>query len=89
MFNIKFVRGDINTALNDPHNIVITEETAKKYFGDEEALGKTLASRGYVVTVTGVVKSMPHNSHIRFDFLVPIEWLTELGGTHKWLERAI
>ena len=34
MFNIKFVRGDINTALNDPHNIVITEETAKKYFGD-------------------------------------------------------
>ncbi|MEI6050042.1 MAG: ABC transporter permease [Bacteroidota bacterium] len=88
MFNIKFVRGNINTALNDPHNIVITEETAKKYFGDEEALGKTLASRGYVVTVTGVVKSMPHNSHIRFDFLVPIEWLTELGAhINGWNER--
>jgi putative ABC transport system permease protein len=88
MFNIKFVRGNINTTLNDPHNIVITEETAKKYFGDEEALGKTLASRGYVVTVTGVVKSMPHNSSIRFDFLVPIEWLTELGGhINGWNER--
>jgi putative ABC transport system permease protein len=88
MFNIKFVSGNINTALDDPHNIVITEETAKKYFGDEEALGKTLASRGYVVTVTGVVKSMPHNSSIRFDFLVPIEWLSELGGhTNGWNER--
>jgi len=88
MFNIKFVRGDINTALNDPHNIVITEETAKKYFGDEEALGKTLASRGYMVTVTGVVKSMPHNSHIQFNFLVPIEWLTDLGAhINGWGER--
>jgi len=80
MFNIKFIHGDINTALNDPHNIVITEETAKKYFGDDEALGKTMASRGFMVTVTGVVKSMPHNSHIQFNFLVPIEWLSELGG---------
>jgi putative ABC transport system permease protein len=88
MFNIKFVRGDINTALNNPHNIVITEETAKKYFGDEEALGKTLTSRGYVVTVTGVVKSMPHNSHIQFNFLVPIEWLTDLGAhINGWGER--
>jgi len=35
MFDIRFVRGDINTAFNDPHNIVITEETAHKYFGNE------------------------------------------------------
>jgi putative ABC transport system permease protein len=75
MFNIKFISGDINTALNDPHSIVFTEETAKKYFGDEEALGKTIASRGFMVTVTGVVKSMPHNSHIQFGILVPLEWL--------------
>jgi putative ABC transport system permease protein len=73
MFSVEFVRGNINTALNDPHNIVITEETAHKYFGNEDALGKTLPSRGYDVTVTGVVKSFPHNSHIQFDFLVPIE----------------
>lgn len=80
MFGIEFVHGDINTALNDPHDIVITEETAKKYFGDDVALGKTMESRGFVVTVTGVVKSMPPNSHIQFNFLVPIAWLTGLGG---------
>jgi putative ABC transport system permease protein len=88
MFNVKFVRGDINTALDDPHSIVITEETANKFFGAEDALGKTILSRGYVVTVTGVVKSMPHNSHIQFNYLVPIEWLTELGGhINGWGER--
>jgi len=88
MFNIEFVHGDINSALNDPHNIVITEETAHKYFGNEDVLGKTIQSRGYVVTVKGVVKSLPHNSHIRFDFLVPIAWLKELGAQiNDWGER--
>ena len=79
MFDIEFVRGDINSALNDPHNIVITEEMAHKYFGNEDALGKTLTGIAglSVLTVTGVVKSLPHNSHIQFDFLVPIELLTE------------
>jgi len=88
MFNIQFVQGDINSAFDDPHNIVITEEMAHKYFGNEDALGKTLPSRGYVVTVTGVVKSLPQNSHIRFNFLVPIEWITELGAhINDWNER--
>ena len=76
MFNIEFVQGDINSALNGPHNIVITEEMANKYFGNEDALGKTLTCMQVIVfTVTGVVKSLPHNSHIQFDFLVPFEFL--------------
>jgi len=89
MFSVEFVRGDSNTALNDPHNIVITEETAHKYFGDEEALGKTLPSRGYDVTVTGVVKSFPPNSHLHFDFLVPIEWIAGAGSTiNDWSDQG-
>ena len=42
MFNIEFVQGDINSALNEPHNVILTEEMAHKYFGNEDALGKTL-----------------------------------------------
>jgi hypothetical protein len=80
MFNIQFVQGDINSALNDPHSVVLTEEMAHKYFGNKDALGKTLTeSLGYQVTVTGVIKK-PHNSHLRFDFLVPIELLKERGA---------
>jgi putative ABC transport system permease protein len=89
MFNIGFVRGDINTALNDPHNVILTEEMAHKYFGSEEALGKTLQeSLGYLVTVTGVIKK-PHSSHLRFDFLVPTELMKERGGpVNDWEFRC-
>ncbi|MDH4157528.1 MAG: ABC transporter permease, partial [candidate division Zixibacteria bacterium] len=55
---------------------VLTEETAEKYFGDEEALGKVLRldnERDY--TVTGVVKNAPANSHITFDMLLSFETL--------------
>jgi putative ABC transport system permease protein len=89
MFGIRFIRGDINTALDDPHSIVITEEIAKKYFGNEEALGKTVASRGFNVTVTGVVKSMPENCHIQFNILIPVEWMSILAPHQLdgWNER--
>jgi putative ABC transport system permease protein len=88
MFDVKFVRGDINTALNDPHNIILTEETARKYFGNSDPLGKTIASRGFEVKVTGIVRSMPGNSHVQFNILIPIEWLSGLGAhTNDWNER--
>jgi putative ABC transport system permease protein len=90
MFNIEFLSGDINTALNAPHNIVITEETAHKYFGNEDALGKTLPSRGFLMTVTGVVKSLPLNSHIRFDFLISTDFFMEFGAhVNNWEDRGL
>ncbi|HEY5124532.1 MAG TPA: ABC transporter permease, partial [Ignavibacteria bacterium] len=89
MFNIEFVRGDINSALNEPHNIVITEKMAHKYFGNEDALGKTLTELNNVLTITGVVKSLPHNSHIQFDILFPIERATESGNpVNDWNWRV-
>ncbi len=89
MFSIGFVRGDMNTAFNDPHNIVITEETARKYFGNEEALGKTLLSRGFLVTVTGVVRSLPQNSHILFNILVPTQLLMGFGAKiNEWEDQG-
>jgi putative ABC transport system permease protein len=81
LFNLEFVRGDINSALTGPHDLVLTEEMANKYFGKEDPLGKTLTiMKSFVFTVTGVVKSLPQNSHIKIDFLVPFEFLTDLGA---------
>ena len=80
MFDIRFIRGDLKSSLNAPHDAVITEEMANKYFGSEDPLGKPLnATGGSVFTVTGVIKSMPHNSLIQFDFLVPFDLLKEVG----------
>jgi putative ABC transport system permease protein len=81
MFNIEFVHGDLKSALSGPHDILITEEMANKYFGNEDPIGKSFTEmKTFVFTVTGVVKSLPHNSHIRFGFLIPFEFLTEFGA---------
>jgi len=76
MFDIEFVKGDINTALNAPHNILITEKMAHKYYGDDDPLGNNLTAIGgkVVFTITGVIKSLPANSHIHFDMLLPVDW---------------
>jgi ABC-type antimicrobial peptide transport system permease subunit len=74
MFNVEFIAGDINNALNEPNNIVLTEKIARKYFGNENPMGKTLklAESDEIYTVTGVVKN-PHHSHLLFDLLIPIK----------------
>ncbi|MGD2090558.1 MAG: ABC transporter permease [Candidatus Aminicenantes bacterium] len=80
MFTFPFVKGDPKTAFSAPHSVVITEEMAKKYFDDQEPLGKTLKlNHQYHFMVTGVIKNIPLNSSIRFDFFVPLAFFKELG----------
>jgi len=80
MFTIQFIKGDISSALIEPRSLVMTEETAEKYFGKEDPLGKTIKiNRDQVFTVTGVIKKLPVNCHINFDLLVPFTYLRETG----------
>lgn len=80
MFTFPFVKGEPKTAFSAPHSVVITEEMAKKYFDDQEPLGKTLKlNHQYNFMVTGVIKNIPLNSSIRFDFFVPLAFFKELG----------
>jgi putative ABC transport system permease protein len=89
MFNIEFVRGDRMTALSGPHNMVITEEMARKYFNDDDPLGKTLMSMNFTFTITGVVKSLPQNSHIQFDLLIPFDFYSTFGANlNSWSVNA-
>ena len=70
VFAIPFLRGNPKTALTQPNTVVITCSMAKKYFGDENPMGKTLIAdnrRDWVVT--GVVEDVPPNSHFHYDFL--------------------
>jgi putative ABC transport system permease protein len=72
MFSFPFIKGDPKTALKDRYSIVITENMAKKYFGDEDPMGKVLKILEDF-TVTGVIKNIPENSHLHFDCIFPIE----------------
>lgn len=69
VFDFEFVAGDKATALSKPYSLVITESTKLKYFGREDAVGKVLDIEGSPVTITGVIKDHPDNSHLQFEFL--------------------
>jgi putative ABC transport system permease protein len=71
IFSFALLKGDPRSALTGPHKAVVTESTAKKYFGEDNPVGKLLqvGSDTDLYVVTGVTKDCPSNSQIRFDFL--------------------
>jgi ABC-type antimicrobial peptide transport system permease subunit len=86
MFTFPLAAGEPKeTALVRPHTLVMTEETAGKYFGSDDPVGKVVTvNNRYAFTVTAVMKAAPPNSTLKPDMLVPIEFLRELGD---WSER--
>lgn len=82
MFNFPLMEGNPATALNSAKNIILTQQLAKKLFGDQDPMGKTVRvdSVDYL-TVTGVLKDLPANTSFQFDYLLPWSYLTKLFGT--------
>jgi len=79
-FSFPVVQGNASAALEDPWSIVMTVESAKKYFGNEDPLGKIINVNGtYEFTVTAVVDDPPSNSSIKFNFLINFKFLEKLG----------
>jgi putative ABC transport system permease protein len=85
VFDLPMLKGDPNTALTAPMTIVLTEKAAAKYFGKSDALGETLLLDGKNMKVTGVIKDLPENSHLRFDFLISMATAQAKGSGYDWL----
>lgn len=83
VFTFPFVKGSRKEAFATPQSILITESTAKKYFGDEEPIGKPLRAEDAEYFIAGVVKDVPANSHFHFDILVPLRTSEERFNT-EW-----
>jgi len=82
IFTMPFVKGNAATAFSEPHSIVLTEEAAAKYFGQEEPVGQVLRiSNRDDFLVTGVIKNIPENAHLKYDLLAPFIYLQELGSS--------
>ncbi len=83
VFTHKFIAGDPNTCLTQLNTLVVTESTAKRYFGDDDPLGKSLIIDGQPWNVTAVIEDVPENTHLKFDILlsrlVDREWVMEQG----------
>ncbi len=73
VFALPVISGDTKTALNEPNTVVITESTARKYFGDLNVLGKNVEVKtGETVTpykITAVINDLPKETHFNFDFI--------------------
>ncbi len=71
MFPLKFLRGNPKTAL-DPLSIVLTEETAKKYFGEKDPIGQVLKINKTDFGVKAVLASLPEHFHLDFNYIMPM-----------------
>ncbi|MCI0696534.1 ABC transporter permease [candidate division KSB1 bacterium] len=79
VFDFKLLHGDAKTALTRPLSIVLSEQTARKFFGDVVPLGETiLGFREQLYTITGVIADAPANSHLRYNAL--ISWSSTVAG---------
>lgn len=82
VFDFPLLRGYPRTALKAPSSVVLSESTAKKYFGDSDPMGQTLLIRdeGIAVRVTGVMKDMPENTELKADMLVSMSMPLKLDA---------
>jgi putative ABC transport system permease protein len=78
VFTLDVVKGNPKTALSDPFSIMLTEEEAKKYFGNEDPINKVIrANTQFDVKVTGVYKAFPSNTHMHPNMLVSFNTLKD------------
>jgi len=91
MFDFNLERGNRESALSDPHSLVLTREVAEKYFGSMDPVGQSLVlNNTYSFTVTGIIEEAPDNSSLNFQCLLPFEFLRETGQySEHWGSNSI
>ncbi len=77
IFTYPIEKGQKQDALSDPKSIVITKNIAEKYFGNEDPIGKVLELNSeYQFKVSAILRDIPGNSHLHFNILIPVHYLT-------------
>ena len=91
MFDFKLIQGSLSQQLRDKYKIVITEATAKKYFGNENPIGKSISLKMgeefQDYQVSGLLADIPANSSIKFEILMPIanmDFFSDPEGMTSW-----
>jgi len=88
LFSFQLVKGNKDTLFPNINSVVLTQSTAQKLFGDNDAMGQTVIFFKTSFTVTGVLKDFPENSSIQYDAIFPMGYyaqqFTEGGGNGVW-----
>jgi putative ABC transport system permease protein len=89
-FSFHLLRGNPATVLNDPLSIVMTASAAKKYFGNEDPIGKIVDfNKDLHLKVTGIAEDVPVNSHLDFDMVVPISNWKTAPWMNQWPNNSL
>jgi putative ABC transport system permease protein len=89
IFNYEFKYGTPDNALNEPNTMVLTQSFSSKYFGRKNPLGELITTDKYgSCRVTGVIKDLPDNSHLRFDCLISMASMVKIQGADRFNSRA-
>lgn len=79
IFTYPIIQGDKLTPLADPHSIVLSEDMAKKYFGNENPIGRIMQYDNQLdLIVTAVMQNVPNNSYLQIDYFVPFQVVTDI-----------
>jgi putative ABC transport system permease protein len=74
IYQFNFIKGDVKGRFTEPNELILTESTAKKYFGAEDPLGRVLNAGGNIeLKIVGVIEDLPHNTHLNFSMLCSFE----------------
>ncbi|NQV18837.1 MAG: ABC transporter permease [Armatimonadetes bacterium] len=85
VFTHKFIAGSPDEALAEPNSMVLTENFARKIFGDQNPIGETLQTgNGLLFTIKGVIDDLPDNLHLKFKALCSINTLVEVFGHDRY-----
>jgi putative ABC transport system permease protein len=91
LFSFPLIKGTPSTVLKDLNSAVLTETTAKKYFGSvDNAMGKIIMlNKETPLKVTGIAKDVPSNSHLYFDIVLPLERDKDAGWMTRWINNGV
>ncbi len=91
LFSFPLIKGDAATVMQKPGNVVLTESTAKKYFGSADAaMGKIITvDKELPLSVAGIIKDVPSNSHLQFDLVIPLENYRNRSVMTTWINNGI
>ncbi|MEP6682279.1 MAG: ABC transporter permease, partial [Parafilimonas sp.] len=91
LFTFPLIKGNISTALLNQNSVVLTETTAKKYFGNiDNAMGKVITlDKDLQLKVTGIAKDVPSNSHLEFDLIVPLSNYKDRSWMTTWINNGL
>lgn len=90
IFDIPLLKGSSETVLNKPNSVVMTEETALRYFGSENPIGQIIKlDNGLDYTVTGICENVPSNSHFHFDMIASLVTYEEFSHGGTWINLQL